>query len=88
VQLLALDFCRANFSTNHQTSHFRVQQTFHSNLFHGNVVVNTLRNEAENLNQSRLGNLMRFYFIMDNGQWFIVSYDSDNKQEHYKRPLH
>jgi len=25
---------------------------------------------------------------MDNGQWFNVSYDSANKQEHYKKPLH
>jgi len=26
---------------------------------------------------------------MDNGQWLIVSYDSDNKQKHYdyKKPL-
>jgi len=24
----------------------------------------------------------------DNGQWFIVSYDSTNKQDHYKKPLH
>jgi len=25
---------------------------------------------------------------MNNGEWFIVSYDSANKQEHYKKPLH
>jgi len=24
---------------------------------------------------------------VDNGQRFIVSYDSDNKQDHYKKPL-
>jgi len=23
-----------------------------------------------------------------NGQWLIVSYDSANKHEHYKKPLH
>jgi len=23
-----------------------------------------------------------------NGKWFIVSYDSANKQKHYKKPLH
>jgi len=25
---------------------------------------------------------------MDNGQWFIDSYDSANKKEHYKKPLY
>jgi len=25
---------------------------------------------------------------LENGQWFIVSYDSANKQEHYKKSLH
>jgi len=25
---------------------------------------------------------------MDNGQWFIASYDSANKQKHYKKSLH
>jgi len=26
--------------------------------------------------------------FVDNGQWFLVSYDSANKQERYKKPLH
>jgi len=34
------------------------------------------------------GNMFFYCFIYDNGKWFIVSYDSANKQKHYKKPLH
>jgi len=30
---------------------------------------------------------MRKVTLLNNGQWFIVSYDSANKQEHYKKPF-
>jgi len=41
-----------------------------------------------NINFHRKTQFLFRYAGLDNGLWFIVSYDSANKQEHYKKPLH
>jgi len=41
--------------------------------------------EEQGRNSSRFPTIGKDF---DNGQWFVVSYDSANKQEHYKKPLH